>query len=30
MLGKKKFQPKLFYNLTIDDLVDEDNRVSAK
>ncbi|OGU42542.1 MAG: hypothetical protein A2315_06965 [Ignavibacteria bacterium RIFOXYB2_FULL_35_12] len=25
MLGKKKFQPKLFYNLTIDDLVDEDN-----
>lgn len=25
MLGKKKFQPKLFYNLTIDNLVDEDN-----
>ena len=25
MLGKKKFQPKLFYNLTIDDLVVEDN-----
>jgi len=25
MLGKKKFQPKLMYNLTIDDLVPEDN-----
>ena len=25
MLGKKKFQPKLIYNLTLDDLVPEDN-----
>lgn len=25
MLGKKKFEPKLMYNLTIDDLVPEDN-----
>jgi len=25
MLGKKKFEPKLMYNLTIDDLVEEDN-----
>jgi transposase len=25
MLGKKKFQPKLMYNLTLDDLVAEDN-----
>jgi transposase len=25
MLGKKKFEPKLIYNLTIDDLVPEDN-----
>lgn len=25
MLGKKKFQPKLFYNVTIDDLVEQDN-----
>ncbi len=25
MLGKKKFEPKLMYNLTIDDLVAEDN-----
>lgn len=25
MLGKKKFEPKLMYNLTIDDLVSEDN-----
>lgn len=25
MLGKKKFQPKLIYNLTLDDLVAEDN-----
>jgi hypothetical protein len=25
MLGKKKFEPKLMYSLTIDDLVPEDN-----
>lgn len=25
MLGKKKFEPKLMYNLTLDELVDEDN-----
>ena len=25
MLGKKKFEPKLIYNLTIDELVPEDN-----
>lgn len=25
MLGKKKFEPKMMYNLTIDDLVPEDN-----
>ena len=25
MLGKKKFEPKLMYNLTLDDLVPEDD-----
>ena len=25
MLGKKQFEPKLMYNLTIDELVPEDN-----
>jgi len=25
ILGKKKFEPKLIYNLTIDDLVPEDD-----